>query len=985
MTLVYGGLTIPGAAVLNAVAPARPITAAGARALVPLTYGQDRVNGLILNVLLATTGSSTLLVQVLWGHACSAVGTLQLNERALSGGSSATNYTGSQSTAHAALVTAFAAQGITYTDTLAGYAYSVIAMPVVEFDGQLNFSALIDGRKLYDPRLDSTNGGSGSQRLATPSTWTFSTNPSLALADFLYSNLYGANDPPLWSSVITAANANDALIGSPTETHRKIGVTFTAGVPVPDMAESLRAYAGVWLVPTSGGIKLLPDTTAATSATYNHGSAQIASIAPLTLRDLGNSPTVVEVIYTNVSATPYREASAIASVAGAGTTLPWRQSTVRLPGIQRYGQALREATERLNKLTLSDLSTSVDVFDVGIAHEPGDVVGITHPVGLLNKLFRVAAPPEMSGPGRWRLALVEYDPAVYSTLVATGPTYTDSGFNVSGALDPAWSTITGRPTLLRVSARGLSATTYPIDAGFRNGETGANVFGASIVRSYMMSRIRRSDGVITHSRQYDVYGVGEVGGYTAATLAADLNATDSSYIVVVFTFDEPLTNRLTSGLPDALYRCGASRAIFGSPNFALRAAYLLIGIGGCGEGNGFEQYAGSVSSDPNAWCDVSFYLQNGNLVISGTTATPRTLTDYSYVGDLNATFGATWGVNIGGSNKPADNATVGATWGVNIGGSGLPEDYANAGGVAGYVNTDPNLWRPDEWSKSSAVNYAANAYVATGWMAAFYDSDGVPCDILSREFPVNHRRTYILESAVWKSSGAACTHYLLVAFYDANNALLNGSSYGTGWPSGGTFHYFGLINGMPAYDGANVYSIAFGANATAKIPDTAVYAKVGILANYNGGSGTWYYAGSRVRLMSDTEAIEPQAVTIPVCAYTEGNYGSIANATWGTVQSTTFTSSGAPCSVQGSAHVTHYILGNTNGYLYWRLQRDGSTIFTAVMTGPPSIELLVTSGMIQDTPGAGSHTYDFQVMVNGGSYYTYAVKNRSLFVLETKR
>lgn len=435
MALVFAGLTIPAAAALNSVAAPRGLSAAGARALVPLIYGQDRADGLILNVLLADTDSTTLLVQVLWCHACNAVGTLRLNDKALSSGSSATNYTGSQVSADSALVTAFAAQGITYTDTLAGYAYSVISMPVREFDGQLSFSALIEGRKLYDPRLDSTNGGAGSHRLATPSTWAYSTNPSLALADWLYSSTYGANDPPLWSSVITAANANDALVGSPSETHRRIGVTLKASAQVPEVAEALRAYAGVWMVPTSGGVKLLPDTTAASSATYSHASGQIAAIGPLSLRDLGNSPTAVEVVYTNTSQVPYRDASAVASLAGAGTTLPWRQSTVRLPGIQRYGQALREATERLNKLTLSDLSTTLEVFDVGIAHEVGDVVTVSHPVGLVSKLFRISAPPEMAGPGRWRLPLAEYDPAVYSTTVATGPTYTDAGLNISnGAL-----------------------------------------------------------------------------------------------------------------------------------------------------------------------------------------------------------------------------------------------------------------------------------------------------------------------------------------------------------------------------------------------------------------------------------------------------------------------------------------------------------------------------------------------------------------------
>ena len=206
-TLAFAGLTIPPAAAVNAVAPPRALAAAGARALVPLTYGTDRVPALVLNVIKSSTDASIVLVQCLWGHQCNAVDEPRLNDQALSGGTTVTHYTGSQVTAHAALVSAFAAQGITYTDTLAGYAYSVFGLPVREFDGQLNYSARIAGRKLYDPRLDSTNGGSGSHRLATPSTWAYSDNPSLALADWLYSSTYGAGEAVLWSSVITAAKA----------------------------------------------------------------------------------------------------------------------------------------------------------------------------------------------------------------------------------------------------------------------------------------------------------------------------------------------------------------------------------------------------------------------------------------------------------------------------------------------------------------------------------------------------------------------------------------------------------------------------------------------------------------------------------------------------------------------------------------------------------------------------------------------------------
>jgi hypothetical protein len=48
-----------------------------------------------------------------------------------------------------------------------------------------NVTALISGARLYDPRLDTTNGGSGTHRAADPSTWAYSANPALALRWFI--------------------------------------------------------------------------------------------------------------------------------------------------------------------------------------------------------------------------------------------------------------------------------------------------------------------------------------------------------------------------------------------------------------------------------------------------------------------------------------------------------------------------------------------------------------------------------------------------------------------------------------------------------------------------------------------------------------------------------------------------------------------------------------------------------------------------------
>ena len=52
-------------------------------------------------------------------------------------------------------------------------------------------TAKIRGKKLYDPRLDSTVGGSGSHRLTDASTHAWSDNPALCILDFLSDTTYG--------------------------------------------------------------------------------------------------------------------------------------------------------------------------------------------------------------------------------------------------------------------------------------------------------------------------------------------------------------------------------------------------------------------------------------------------------------------------------------------------------------------------------------------------------------------------------------------------------------------------------------------------------------------------------------------------------------------------------------------------------------------------------------------------------------------------
>jgi hypothetical protein len=251
-----------------------------------------------------------------------------------------------------------------------------------------------------------------------------------------------------------------------------------------------------------------------------------------------------------------------------------------------------------------------------------------------------------------------------------------------------WTDVNGRPTAYRIVAAGGSANGYNIGPGFYVENTSSATYGAG--RSYNLIVIRRSDHVIVYNNSFDVYG-----DITKAYSLRDiLNGYGSDVVVVIYTADEPQNNRLESTLAAAIYRCGASKAVYGSPQFQYRSAYILVGIPGVGEGGGAEAYQGSVGNDPNAWCDIGLTIDRlGNYQVSA-NYTPRSLSDYGYTGDYNANYTtntnqltdgaglgttALWSNIAGQANAPASNATVGATIGTNLFGQ------MNASNISTYI------------------------------------------------------------------------------------------------------------------------------------------------------------------------------------------------------------------------------------------------------------------------------------------------------------
>ena len=85
------------------------------------------------------------------------------------------------------------------------------------YSGLPEVRVTVRGKKIYDPRLDTTKGGSGSHRQDTASTWAYSANSSLVLLDYLRNTRYGKGLPndafeSNYDSFKTSANTCDTQV-----------------------------------------------------------------------------------------------------------------------------------------------------------------------------------------------------------------------------------------------------------------------------------------------------------------------------------------------------------------------------------------------------------------------------------------------------------------------------------------------------------------------------------------------------------------------------------------------------------------------------------------------------------------------------------------------------------------------------------------------------------------------------------------------------
>jgi hypothetical protein len=151
----------------------------------------------------------------------------------------------------------------TSNDRGRGLCYSVFTYNLNEPEfqnGPLQPTARVKGRKVYDPRLDSTQpGGSGSHRRDDPSTWAWSRNPELCTTDFVRAPFgkRASSAQVQWDAVMAGANvcATGVDYGSGSEPLYTCDGAFRTDedpdVTLDQLCQSMAGFAtfnGTWLI-----------------------------------------------------------------------------------------------------------------------------------------------------------------------------------------------------------------------------------------------------------------------------------------------------------------------------------------------------------------------------------------------------------------------------------------------------------------------------------------------------------------------------------------------------------------------------------------------------------------------------------------------------------------------------------------------------------------------------------------------------------------
>lgn len=291
-----------------------------------------------------------------------------------------------------------------------------------------NINAVVRGRKVYDPRLDSTNGGSGTHRFGDSDTWAYSNNPALCIRDFLTSD-YGLgalqtemDDTRFQEQANTCEGT--VVIDASNNTQQRYtcdGVATLSESPVQIMESMLSSCVGS--LPYSQG-KYQLQVGAAIPASRNHTLNETFLAGGVNIQSGGSVASRINSVrgtfmdadnsYAVVDFAPYKDSTYITE---DGTEL---FSDIQLNYVKNNQRAQRIAkllVERNRQNLVVNLTCNLKAFafavndtvDLSITRDSSGTEGAI----FNNKSFRIIS-WKMRGNGSIELGLVEESSSIYS-------------------------------------------------------------------------------------------------------------------------------------------------------------------------------------------------------------------------------------------------------------------------------------------------------------------------------------------------------------------------------------------------------------------------------------------------------------------------------------------------------------------------------------------------------------------------------------------
>ena len=425
------------------------LTTVSTGALLPLVYGKVRMGP---QVGFPWVSGSTLYYPAYWCEGRIESITLYLDDEVTTANHVSHYYGDPDQTLDSTLSSA-----LSYTDDHDGVAYSVLKFAADENPNGI--VAEIEGRRIYDPRDVTQSAGDAT-------TWKYSANPALVLADF-HQKYRGQKESIDWTSVEACADYCDELLSG--QKRAAINVALNRRVRWETQFNALKAYAFCYVYYDEDTLIMVPDKPGGSVVATLTESDIIQDSLNLNTIDVSDAPDQVIVQYTNTSVTPWFEDVAQTTPPAGGAKNP---QVINMSGWQSHAEAYRYAVYRMNHFNLINFGGSFRTYDAALQYAPGDIIQMTHSRGLNAKLM-VVQDVRAYDLSRYEVSVVEYQP-VWSDVVETEPTFPDldlpspSSFpTVTGltAVEQLWQADNGTwHTVFKVTFDGGD---WPHTSGFR--------------------------------------------------------------------------------------------------------------------------------------------------------------------------------------------------------------------------------------------------------------------------------------------------------------------------------------------------------------------------------------------------------------------------------------------------------------------------------------------------------------------------------------